>query len=307
MEPIKEIIVGLDMSDMDKTLIEFTAFIARRGTVERIHFYHKVKKQNIPQELLKEYPEMIDKFLEERMGKIKVEVEKYFHTDLNIEVEYHVEQGNLATILNLAIEAAADLIIIGRKNVTKGTGVLAQRLARRATCNLLIVPEGSTTEVKTLLVPIDFSEYSKLALETVIELSQERNNEIEIFCQNVYTVPAGYHYAGKSYEEFAEIMKENAKNKYKLFISKIDTKGIKITPVYSLDVNDDLSSDIYDLAAELKPGGIVIGAKGRTAAASLFLGSMSEKLINNYMEYPLMIVRPKGKAAGIIETFRDIE
>lgn len=295
------------MSDLDKTLIEFTDFIARRGTVEKIHFYHKVRKQNIPQELKTKFPDMIEKFIDERRGMIKVHVEKIFKGDRDIDIEYHVEEGNVTTILNLAIKAAADLIIIGRKTESKGTGVLAQRLARRANCNLLIVPEGSVPKVETLLVPIDFSSYSKLALETVIDLSQQRNNEIEIICQNVYTVPAGYHYTGKSYEEFAEIMKDNARAKFERFMEKIDTRGIKVSAVYSLDVNEDLSSDIYDLADEIKPGGIVIGAKGRSAAASLLLGSMAEKLITNYMSYPLMIVRPKGKAAGIIETFRDIE
>jgi nucleotide-binding universal stress UspA family protein len=188
-----------------------------------------------------------------------------------------------------------------------GSGVLAQRLARRASCNLLIVPEGSVPKVQKLLVPVDFSKYSKLALETVIELSAQREDPIEVYCQNVYRVPAGYHYTGKTHEEFAEIMRNNAEKDYNKLISKIDTRGVTVTPVYSEDINEDLSSDIFDLAEELKPDGIVIGAKGRTAAASLFLGSMAEKLINKKLEYPLLIVRPRGKTAGILETLRDID
>jgi nucleotide-binding universal stress UspA family protein len=306
MEPIKEIIVGLDMSDLDLTLIEFAKVVARRDSVEKIHFYHRIKKQTIPDELRKEFPEMIDKYTEDSIGKIKARVEKVFDSDHGIELEYRVEEGNVATLVNMAIEAAVDLIIIGRKK-SSGTGMLGQRLARRATCNILIVPEDSVPEVRKMLLPIDFSKYTKLALETAIDIAENQPKEVEIICQNVYYVPVGYHYTGKSYDEVAEIMRSNAENKYERFIQKVDTRGLNVSAVYSLDVNDDLSSDIYDVADEIKPDVIVIGAKGRTAAASLLLGSMAEKLITKYMAYPLLIVRPKGKSAGIIETFRDIE
>ena len=306
MEPIKEILVGLDMSDLDKTLIEFAKVIARRDSVEKIHFYHRVKKQDIPEELREQFPDMIDKYIEDCTGKIRSHVEKVFRADRHIQLEYRVEEGNVATLVNMAIEAAVDLIIIGRKK-SSGTGMLGQRLARRATVNILIVPEGSVPEVKKLLLPIDFSKYTKLALETAVDVALNQPTEVEIICQNVYYVPVGYHYTGKSYEEVAEIMRTNAEKKFNRFIQKIDTKGMNISAVYSLDVNEDLSSDIYDLADEIKPDLIVIGAKGRTAAASLLLGSMAEKLITKYMAYPLLIVRPKGESAGLIETFRDIE
>jgi nucleotide-binding universal stress UspA family protein len=306
MEPIKEIIVGLDMSDLDLTLIEFAKVVARRDSVEKIHFYHRIKKQSIPEELRKEFPDMIDKYKEDCIGKIRARVEKVFDPNQHIALEYRVEEGNVATLVNMAIEAAVDLIIIGRKK-SSGTGMLGQRLARRATCNILIVPEGSVPEVNKLLLPIDFSQYTKLALETAINVAENQPSPAEIICQNVYYVPVGYHYTGKSYDEVAKIMRSNAEKKFERFIQKIDTKGLKVSAVYSLDVNEDLSSDIYDLADEIKPDVIVIGAKGRTAAASLLLGSMAEKLITKYMSYPLLIVRPKGKSAGIIETFRDIE
>ena len=306
MEPIKDIIVGLDMSAMDETLIEFAAFIARRGFVQRVQFWHVVRSEKIPADVKREFPDMSERLVEERLGKIKNKVAEHFKVDREIKIEYNVKEGSVASLLDMAIKGEADLIMIGRKKTIPGSGILAQRLARRATCNLLIVPEGSEPKVSRILVPVDFSKYSRLALETVVELSQQRSKPVEVYCQNVYSVPAGYHYTGKSYEEFAEIMRKNAEKDFNKLIKKIDTKGLKITPVYSLDVNDDLSSDIFDLAEELKPDGIVIGAKGRTAAASLFLGSMAEKLINQKLEYPLMIVRPRGQSAGLLETFRDI-
>ncbi len=306
MEPIRDIIVGLDMSEMDKTLIEFSAFIARRGFVQRVQFWHIVRGEMIPADVKLEFPDMTERLVAERTDKIKKKVAEFFQIDREIKFEYHVKEGSVASLLDMAIKGNADLIIIGQKKTMKGSGILAQRLARRSSCNLLIVPEGSEPSVRKILVPVDFSKYSKLALETVVELSQHRSHPVEVYCQNVYTVPAGYHYTGKTYEEFAEIMRKNAEKDFNKLISKIDMKGVQVTPVYSLDVNEDLSSDIRDLAVEIEPDGIVIGAKGRTAAASLFLGSMAEKLLNTNLTCPLLIVRPRGKAAGLLETFRDI-
>jgi len=306
MKRIRDIIVGLDMSEMDQTLIEFAAFVARSGFVKKVQFWHIVRIEKIPTDIQREFPDMLDRLVGERTEKIQQLVENHFNAE-GVSIEYHIQKGSVAALLDMAIKGSADLIIIGRKKTIAGSGILAQRLARRATCNLLIVPEGSEPKIHKLLVPVDFSKYSKLALETVVELSEQRNKEIEIYCQNVYRVPAGYHYTGKTHEEFAEIMRKNAEKDFNKLIRKIDTKGLKIKPVYSEDINEDLSSDIYDVAAEIEPDGIVIGAKGRTAAASLFLGSMAEKLINQKLAYPLLIVRPRGESAGILETLRDID
>lgn len=307
LKPIKHVLVGMDMSDMDKTLIQFAGFIARRGTVEKVQFLSMIKEQQIPADVRKEYPDMLNHAIKERKQKIKDNIGEYFDGPENVKKEITVRAGSVSTLLELAIKGETDLIIIGQKKNIPGTGVLAQRLARRATCNLLIIPEGAEPNINRILVPVDFSRYSKLALETVAQLAEQRGRDIEIYVQNVYNVPAGYHYTGKSYEEFAEIMRRNAEKDLDKFLEKAETGGIELKKVFSLDVNDNLASDIYDLANEIKPDGIVIGAKGRSAAASLLLGSMAEKLVGSRMEFPLLIVRPRGESAGLLETLRDID
>ncbi len=307
LHPIKHVLVGLDMSEMDDTLIKFAGFIARRGTVEKVQFLNMIREQQVPADVKKEFPDLLNHAIRERKDKIKAKVAEFFDGPGEVKKEYVVRSGSVATLLELAIKGETDLIIIGQKQDIPGTGVLAQRLARRASCNLLIIPEGAKPEVSRILVPIDFSKYSKLALETVADLARKRDRDVEIYVQNVYSVPAGYHYTGKSYEDFAEIMRRNAEKDLDKFLARIDTHGIEMNKVFSLDVNDNLASDIYDLANDIKPDGIVIGAKGRSAAASLLLGSMAEKLVGSRMEFPLLIVRPKGETAGLLETIRDID
>lgn len=101
-------------------------------------------------------------------------------------------------------------------------------------------------------------------------------------------------------------MQAYASKDYQQFISKIDLKGHQIQEIYTLDEDDDPVLDIYEKACELKVSGIIIGAKGRTATTALFLGSMAEELIQINTEIPMLIVRPKGKNAGIMDYLKEL-
>lgn len=306
MEPFKNLLVGLDNSALDATLVKYASFLVDRTSAEKVQFVNIVRNLNIPKEVKKEFPDIVANAMEERKNKIKETVKANFKPKKKVKITYLVKQGQVPMILDIANKAKTDLIIIGQKKTLDGTGILAMRLARRASCNLLIVPENVEPGVDRFLVPIDFSSYSKLALEQTIDFAVKTGGKAEIFCQNVYTVPAGYHYTGKTFDEFAEIMKKNAQEQFSKFIKKIDTRGIKITDIYSHDTNENLASDIYDLADELNVDFVIIGAKGRTATAALFLGSLAEKMVNDKMNHPLLVVRFKGKSAGLIETLQEL-
>ncbi len=303
---IKKLIVCLDQTTLDQTLIQHAAFIAQVNQTKKIYFVNVIKNLSIPKEVLVEFPNLVENMITERQDAMESAVKEFFPAMKGISLNYIVKEGSLSKkVLKLAEEKSADMILIGRKVTLPGTGVASLRLARRASCSLLIVPEGSPAKVNKLLVPSDFSEYSKDALEEAIMIA-EKHGEVEIICQNVFAVPSGYHFTGKSYEEFTQIMKIHAEINYKKFIRKIDTKGKKITPVYTQDDDDDPVQEIVSKALEVKADAIIIGAKGRTAATALFIGSMAERLIQFNDSLPLLVIRPKGKNAGILDYLLEI-
>lgn len=303
---IKKMIVCLDQSPLDKTLIEFAKFVSQVNHTKKIFFVNVIKNLSVPKEVLEEFPNLIENMVSERQNAMKKSVHEVFGNQKDISLNYVVKEGNLSKkILKLAEEKSVDMIIIGRKTNLPGTGVAALRLARRASCSLLIVPEDSVPKVKKILVPSDFSEYSRDAMEEAIMIA-DRHGKAEIVCQNVYNVPSGYHFTGKTYEEFTQIMQMHAEINYKKFIRKIDTKGIKITPIYTKDDDDDPVQEIISKALEIEADGIIIGAKGRTAATALFIGSMAERLIQYNDSLPLLVTRPKGKNAGILDYILEI-
>lgn len=307
MYQIKKIIVCLDQSEVDETLVKFAAFIAKSNQSKKIYFANIIRNLSIPKDVLSEFPNLINNIVEERKSQMKQVVKENLDPDLKISTSFVVREGQLSKkILKLASEKSADLILVGKKTTINGSGVITQRLARRASCSLLIVPENSTPQVKKILVPSDFSDYSKDALEEAIEIAEKSGGKSEIICQNVFSVPSGYHFTGKSYEEFSQIMLMHAQVNYKKFIRKIDTKGRKIKSHYTRDEDDDPVLDIVSKAQEINADIIIIGAKGRTAATALFIGSLAERLIQVNNKVPLLVTRPKGKNAGIIEYILEI-
>jgi nucleotide-binding universal stress UspA family protein len=307
MYQIKKIIVCLDQSELDETLVRFASFISKVNQTKKIYFTNVIRNLNIPKEVLDEFPHLVDNMVEERKEQMKKVGEDHFGPKGDVEFSYVVKDGQLSKkILKLAHEKSADMIIVGRKVELPGTGVVSQRLARRASCSLLIIPEKSSPKIERLLVPSDFSDYSKDAMEEAIMIVEKFGGTPEIVCQNVFNVPSGYHFTGKSYEEFTSIMLTHAEINFKKFIRKIDTKGVKITPVYTQDDDDDPVEEILAKAIEIDADSIIIGAKGRTAATALFIGSMAERLIQFNDQFPLLVTRPKGKNAGILDYILEI-
>lgn len=308
MYPFKKIIVCLDGSSMDATLVHFTNFICRSQEVDEVIFMNVIKSLRIPDEVLKEFPDFEEKAIAERETGLREIVANHIDEPLKIKVKYVVKEGKIAgRILKTSQKNNTDLIIIGRREQPNSTsGALAQRLARRADCSLLIVPEGMQPKAEKILVPIDFSEHSTLALEEALMISENLNHQCRIICQNVYTVPTGYHYTGKTFEEFASIMEKHAKKDYKEFIKEIDTDKAKIETIYTLDENEDPVGDIYDKAREIKADVIIIGAKGRSSTTAFFIGSMSERLIQLDSDFPLLVVRPKGRNAGFLDFIKEL-
>lgn len=296
----------MDTSDADRTLLKFLEIIATTSDTKEIHFFNSISEMKIPEDVLKDFPEIKDKALDERKSKIKTLVKGTLSKKLIDISQYHVKEGAPSkSILKFVEKHEIDLIMMGRHKSFIGGGILSNRLARRAACNLFIIPENAKPTVNLLHVPCDFSKHSKIAMEEAIKVARKYENT-KIICQNVYTVPGGYHYSGKTYEEFAEVMRANAEKEYNKFMADIDHKGVDLEVVYSLDTNDNPVTDIIDFAHDNNPSAIFIGVKGRTSTTALFIGSRAEQLIQYNSDIPMMVVRPKGQNSGFIDLIKEI-
>ncbi|MDN5214547.1 universal stress protein [Fulvivirgaceae bacterium BMA12] len=305
MYPLKKILVCLDLSEIDEQLISYTNLISSIVKAESIDFIHVAKMLDIPAEIKKEFPELVPSADETIIKRIESCLETRLDKQLGIDSNIILREGNPThKIVEYTKENDIDLVVVGRKLKLTGTGIIPQKLVRLIPCNILFVPEKSELTISRIMVPVDFSKKSAYALERALDIA--RLKDIEILFQNVYIVPSGYSHTGKSYEEFADIMKHHAENDLKKFIGDFDLEGIKHRSTYTLDNDTRPADKIYAIALKEEASLIVVGAKGKTSAATVLLGSVTEQLANYDSEIPLFIVKDKKDNLSFFEALMQV-
>ena len=300
MYPIKKILVCLDLSEIDDVLVQYASMMNAILEADTIYLMHVSKSEEIPDSISKQYPGLLPKPNLTTMKKIKQSLESNFASSTKTKVDIVLEVGIASQkIIAFVKEKDIDLLIVGRKLALTGTGIIPQKLLRLAPCNVLFIPEKNPGDIKKIMVPLDFSEQSAKALYRAINFLQDKN--IEILFNNVYTVPSGYHTTGKSYEDFAEIMKSHAAKDCEEFLKQFPLEKIKYNCVYTLDNDKRPADKIYSVAMAQHVDLIFIGSKGRTSAASLLLGSVTEQLANYNSEIPLFVAKGKEEVMGFLD------
>lgn len=303
----KRIMVGLDLSLMDKTLIEYTAFLSYYFRPEKIYFVNVQPSLDIPDELREAYPEFDQPKDELIKSEVREKIVSHFANYKDFDIEYKVIEGSPGKeLLHWAHVKNVDLFITGRKQELQGSGMVPQQLARKISCSVLFVPEKVTMSLRDILVPVDFSDYSNLALEEAKAISKI-DSAVKIHLQHSFEVPMGYSKTGKSEEEFAHIMEKHAHTRMMKFLEEGKHSSDRIEHVFTFNRERLSPADVInDTAHEEKVDLIIIGAKGRTALTALFLGSVAEKLINKDSDIPLLLVKHKAKSFSFWEMLSTI-
>jgi nucleotide-binding universal stress UspA family protein len=304
MYKIKKLMVAVDMTGHDKTLIEYSLFIGNLIKADVINFVHV-------QETVDE------KDLAERMGlqfvstdDFNAYIEGVFkeidHKPEGIEIRKFLLTGaSLHELLRFARDEDIDMVVLGEKCNYEGSGILSYRFSRKSPCSVLFVPRDVSYQIKKVLIPTDFSEYSAMAFDEANYFVKEFT-DIHLIAQHVYHVPVGYYKTGKSYEEFSEIMKKNSMKMFDDFIEKYELQSLNLEAVYSLSDDHNPSLKINEVAMQKDVGLIIIGAKGHTRASVILLGSTTEKLLKLNCKTPLMILKQKGETISILDVLLNV-
>ena len=305
MYPLKKILICLDLSEIDEKLIAYASMMCPIVGAEDINFLHVAKSLDIPAAIRDKFPGLLPSGDETVKKRIKKSIETSLGEDVTAKTHIVLEEGNpTQKIAEYVKDHEIDLVVVGRKLKLRGTGILPQKLVRFVACNVLFVPENNPLKISKIMVPVDFSNQSAKALDRALDIV--RSNDIELVFQNVYTVPTGYSHIGKSYEEFAEIMKHHATNDFAKFIKGFDLEEIRNRTIYTLDDNSRPADKIYNTALKEGISMIVVGAKGKTSAATILLGSVTEQLANYDSQIPLFIVKDKKETLNFFKALLQV-
>lgn len=293
--------VGLDFTQMDNELISYAALLSAELQVQKVFFIHVEKSLELPPELmrgLERHDIPVDEGMREQIDS---KVRPAFD-GIPTEVEILVEEGApLKQLLHWSKIKDVDLVLVGRKLRLSGSGILAQKLLRTGHLSVLFVPEAFEPRLNRVVVSVDFSEYSDMALDRVIHSALSKPN-MKVSCLHVYQVPTGYRTLGMSYEEFDERMKGFAREKFEKLMSRFPElqNRAELILVRQGD-SDDIGELVVMEAKRAKADLLVIGAKGMSAAALFVIGSVTEKVLRYDMDVPLLVFKSKKKEMGFLE------
>ncbi|WP_209329858.1 universal stress protein [Lunatimonas salinarum] len=297
MKQFAKVMVGLDLTKMDETLLSNIKIWSPILGIEKIYFVHVSKDLSIPEDLSKNYPNLLAPVDETIVRGIKHELNE-FSFDPS-EYEILVKEGSpMETVLRWCKIKDVDLLVMGRKKQLEGSGSLARNLAQKAPTSVLFIPEGfGTDHPSKLLVPLDFSDYSHITVDLAMKLATKIHASVA--CCHLYEVPAGYSKTGKSYEDFKGIMLDNAKKDFAKFMAKYQFGNLPCD--FILQEKDSEARYIIDYGKSLGADMVIIGSRGRTHSAAMLLGSVAEKLIQLNTEVPTLILKKKGENMSFLQ------
>jgi nucleotide-binding universal stress UspA family protein len=285
MTEIKNILVALDLSDIDTTLIEYASFIADTLKVKKVYFIHNIKKYEIS-ELFEE--QLKDINLDEIIGdELNEKVEEKFKSSVEWEVLISEDPYSESLIKYIVNKYEVQLALIGNKNKIKGTGVVSGKLLRLLKCNILSIPKNAKPVISNIWAGTDFSSASHKVFEVAENL--QKSTEAKVKAVHVYNVPIQFSpYIPK--EHLDTKIESHLKEKYEKFIKKIGYTGNLTTEIIK-GRDSGVAEKLRSKAEASQVDLIIVGDKGRNTFSSLLVGSVTEELFNQDLKLPLWIVK----------------
>lgn len=291
----KTILAGINLSYMDEKVLVFTKMLKSVIQPEKIVFYHVIEPD----------PDDVDGLGEEE-AKLKVQekVKKEFAGDWSEKESFTFELGDAQKLLlKQSEEANVDLMVLGRK-ISERNLILTNDLINTAKCSLFLIPEHASLKISKIVVGVDFSDEAQQGLDAAVSIASQTGAEIH--CINIYHVPSGYHTSGKDYDEYAEIMKQNAIKASEKFCRKHQLDRVSLNFEFLLDDDGDPADKLYEYAKSIDADLICVGTKGLDSFAGLFFNTTTEKIVGYSNHIPTLIIKGKDKNRSLLDAIREL-
>ena len=299
MKRYKRILVCVDRPERDVRLLEYAGGRSRVAESEKVYFLHVAEDRPPTADEPATEPAAPEAISRETLERL---VADHFSGHGQEELHCEVVRGSpLLETLRFAHDSDVDLILMdrrfGRKGDLEDEAVLPRRIARKATCSVLVLPEEYQLQADEIIVPVRDSECSVNALELACDIASATGAAVTAL--NIFHVTAGYSRVGSSLEEHQALIAAAAEREVARLLKRVDTHGVQVACKCAPDVRGNPVPAILDVLGSGAAKAIVIGARGRTGAAGVLLGSVTEQLIRESPS-PVLAVKKKGECLGIL-------
>lgn len=149
------------------------------------------------------------------------------------------------------------------------------------------------TPPRTILVPVDFSPYSRAALEFASELASQLRAELAVLhvVHDPGDAPGYYHVKGRK-KQFRKL-EDIARQMFKEFMQEVvkaNPRRRHLNEAKQLLVVGLPVTRILEVIKSVEPRMVVMGSAGRTGLSHFLLGSKAEQLVR-LCPVPITIVK----------------
>ncbi|MCK6547580.1 universal stress protein [Myxococcota bacterium] len=319
MEPIRRILVPVDFSECSREALHRAIAFARpfHASLDVLHVW--MVPAYVSPTLAIQIAQTKDTTTLEAIGREEAEEQmsrflESIERPTDVPITPTVEAGEPLGVV-LARSKDADLVIAGTHGRTGLShfllGSVAEKIVRLSEKPVLTIrsltghPDAPTQKIaknlqfppKRILVPVDFSSSSKLALEAALSVQTMLGAKVEVLHAVTHVPIEGAEllvsgYAGESKTPFREWARSRADEEMKAFLASVkggeraDVRVLLGEPVAT--VLEESTSGRYDL--------VVIGTHGRTGVSRLIMGSVAERIVRR-SPCPVLTVREPHAAA----------
>jgi nucleotide-binding universal stress UspA family protein len=140
--------------------------------------------------------------------------------------------------------------------------------------------------MKRIIVPVDFSEQSKFAIQVAASLAKQHNAEILALHmlelnQVMINSSDGFH------PEQTVFLIKLAEKRFQEFLNKPCLEGVTVTPIIK---HYKVFSELNEVAEKHGADLIVMGSHGTDGLKEIFVGSNAERVVRN-ADIPVMVVK----------------
>jgi len=271
---IKKMLIPVDFSEFSNRAVSYAINLSERFNAEitLLHvvtlFHEDVKEES----LLENYEKRIHRKLKDHKSAVNKK---------GVAVESVLLRGFSAAdkILEFIQENDFDLVVMGSHGRTGIKhllhGSVSERVVRLSSIPVLTIHHSTKKfDPRTILVPIDFSKFSKTVAKEGIFLAQLFNAKI-IFLHVIEQIvhPAFYAASIESIFQIDPGLKARALEKLKAFVNGIDL------PCEYLVIEGKAYKEIVDRANEKKADLIVMATRGLTGLDYFLMGSNTERVV----------------------------
>ena len=230
--------------------------------------------------------EKVSRALKDEGDRILADIQEIAKEE-DVYVKFRLEEGSpVDCILDIAEENHFDLVVTGRRGLSRTAealiGTVTGRIIGHSTCDVLVVPRGTTVTWGTLLVPTDGSRYSTGSTGKAIDLAKGYGAELKII--SIVDVT-------DEFQAQAPDAVESLVNQARQHVEDVSRRAREQGLQADTFVREGESYKVITTMAKKQNADMIImGSHGRTGVKRLFMGSVTEKVIG-HAPCPVLVVK----------------